>query len=126
MMRCVRFGIQSVRAFTPAVFLLCSCTAFADGDSVKSEPEAGRTSRQTILEQAGLWPLPALRPSVTAIVEHRRKHSGYSVENVAIEIAPGCDCTGNLYRPLLRHDLGPAVLLIDGHTHSSNSHEYHA
>lgn len=60
-----------------------------------------------------MWPLPEVRPSVRAVIEHRRSHSGYSVENVALESAPGCYCTGNVYRPLLRHDLGPAVQLVE-------------
>src|SRR5207247_571014 len=81
-------------------------------------------SRQEILEQAGLWPLPEHRPGVPAIIAHGRNRSGYSVENVALETAAGCYITGNLYRPLLRHDLGPAVLVVDepeGETMTSHS-----
>lgn len=81
----------------------------ASNDASVAEPR----SRQEILEHVGLWPLPEHRPSVAAICSPRRNYAGYSVENVALETAPGCYITGNLYRPLLRHDLGPAVLLVD-------------
>ena len=103
------FIVQSICVF--AGVLCLSCTAFADEKVKDAEPTV--PPRQAILEQAGLWPLPVERPNAHAVVAHRRSHSNYSVENVALETVPGCYCTGNLYRPLLRHDLGPAVLVVD-------------
>jgi putative membrane-bound dehydrogenase-like protein len=96
-----------------AVCIVCCCALFADDKSSPDAAGVNLPSRQAIFERAGLWPLPESRPSVRAVVDHPRKHAGYSVENVALETAPGCYCTGNLYRPLMRHDLGPAVLLVD-------------
>ncbi|MCI0334450.1 MAG: CehA/McbA family metallohydrolase [Planctomycetes bacterium] len=104
------FEARSVSLATLTACLLCCCWALAD-ERVPKDDSA--LSRRTILEQAGLWPLPDGRPSVSAFSDHRRDHSGYSVENVALETAPGCYSTGNLYRPLLRHDLAPAVLVVD-------------
>lgn len=70
--------------------------------------------REEFLKGAKLWPLPD-RPEVNAIRHSRREHDGYSVENVAIETLPSFYCTGNLYRPLGRKDLGPAILCPHGH-----------
>ena len=70
--------------------------------------------RKEFLRGAGLWPLPA-RPPVEAIRHSRRDYKDYSVENVALETLPGFYCTGNLYRPKGRKDLGPAILCPHGH-----------
>jgi hypothetical protein len=61
-----------------------------------------------------MWPLPP-RPPVVAIVHSRREYGDYSVENVALETFPGFYCTGNLYRPIGRKDLGPIILCPHGH-----------
>lgn len=107
------FKVQGVLLIAFAGCLVFHRPTAADEDASKAATENRAPSRQTLLEQAGLWPLPDKRPSVPAFVEHRRKYSGYAVENVALETAPGCFVTGNLYRPLMRHDLAPAVLLVD-------------
>src|SRR5262245_30958475 len=104
---------RSIALFTLAACLSCCCLSLANEKAPDKETALQLPSRQSILESAGLWPLPELRPGVAAVVEHRRKYSGYSVENVALETAPGCYCIGNLYRPLMRHDLGPALLVVD-------------
>ena len=70
--------------------------------------------REEFLKGAKLWPLPD-RPAAAAIRHSHREYDGYSVENVAIETLPGFYCTGNLYRPLGRKDLGPAILCPHGH-----------
>ena len=70
--------------------------------------------RREFLKGAKLWPLPD-RPPVNTIVRGRREYKDYSVENVALETLPGFYCTGNLYRPLNRKDLGPAILCPHGH-----------
>jgi putative membrane-bound dehydrogenase-like protein len=70
--------------------------------------------REEFLKGAQLWPLPD-RPAVEAIRHSRREYDGYSVENVALETLPGFYCTGNLYRPLGRKDLDPAILCPHGH-----------
>jgi putative membrane-bound dehydrogenase-like protein len=70
--------------------------------------------RREFLKGAQLWPLPD-RPPVNAIIHSLRKYKGYTVENVALETLPGFYCTGNLYRPLNRKELGPAILCPHGH-----------
>jgi putative membrane-bound dehydrogenase-like protein len=107
------FRTRGVWLTTLTACLALRCPALADEKAQKVDAASQPAVRQTTLEQAGLWPLPEKRPSVPAFVEHRRRHSGYSVENVALETAPGCYVTGNLYRPLMRHDLAPAVLIVD-------------
>ncbi|MBI2481550.1 MAG: hypothetical protein HYV60_23785, partial [Planctomycetia bacterium] len=72
------------------------------------------TLREEFLKGAKLWPLPE-RPSIDAVRHGYRAYDGYSVENVALETLPGFYCTGNLYRPLGRKDLGPAILCPHGH-----------
>jgi putative membrane-bound dehydrogenase-like protein len=70
--------------------------------------------RREFLIGAKLWPLPD-RPPVKVITHSRREYKDYSVENVALETLPGFYCTGNLYRPLGRKDLAPAILCPHGH-----------
>lgn len=108
------------KAETRSVWLFVVIACWSSGHCLDAMETPSKTvsaaeprSRQELLEHVGLWPLPEQRPSVAALVGPRRNHTGYSVENVALETAPGCHLTGNLYRPLLRHDLGPAVLLVD-------------
>ncbi len=50
-----------------------------------------------------------------AIINELRTYKDYSVENVALETFPGFYCTGNLYRPVGRKDLGPVILCPHGH-----------
>lgn len=81
-------------------------------------PEAWKQRRDQLRREflfgAKLWPLPD-RPPVNSIRHSRRDYGDYSVENVALETLPGFYCTGNLYRPLGRKDLGPAILCPHGH-----------
>lgn len=54
--------------------------------------------RRGILEGTGLWPLPE-RPPLEPLRHSRREHPGYTVENVALETAPGFFLCGSLYLP---------------------------
>ena len=54
--------------------------------------------RAGILEGAGLYPLPKKTP-LNPLRHSKRVHDGYSVENVALETAPGFFLCGNLYLP---------------------------
>ncbi len=45
----------------------------------------------------------------------KRKHEGYTTENVALETFPGLYLSGTLYRPLKRKPPFPAVLVAQGH-----------
>ena len=83
-------------------------------DSAQKWARRREQLREEFLRGAKLWPLPD-RPAIDAIRHSRREHDGYSVENVALETLPGFYCTGNLYRPLGRKDLGPAILCPHGH-----------
>jgi putative membrane-bound dehydrogenase-like protein len=108
--------------------VLLSRPAFADEDQINEHLTRSRTKyntpakwaarreelREEFLKGAKLWPLPE-RPPVKAIRHSLREYDGYSVENVAIETLPDFYCTGNLYRPLGRKDLGPAILCPHGH-----------
>jgi uncharacterized protein len=69
--------------------------------------------RQGILEGAGLWPLPERKPP--AVIRHsEQKQAGYTVENVALETAPGFYLCGNLYLPEKREKM-PIILCTHGH-----------
>lgn len=70
--------------------------------------------RQLILSGAELQPLPR-RTSLNPIYRNPRKHSGYSVVNVAFESLPGVFVTGSLYQPLPRRAKSAAVLCPHGH-----------
>lgn len=107
---------------------ICSISTRADEQQVLEQLQTSREKyrtaekwserreelRREFLIGARLWPLPE-RPPVKAIVHGRREHGDYAVENVALETLPGFYCTGNLYRPLGRKDLGPAILCPHGH-----------
>lgn len=54
--------------------------------------------KEGILKGAGLHPLPKRTP-LNPLRHSRREHKGYSVENVALETAPGLFLCGNLYLP---------------------------
>ncbi len=86
----------------------------ADYDTTDKWAARREELRRGFLEGAGLWPLPQ-RPPVKAIRNRLREYKDYTVENVALETLPGFYCTGNLYRPVGRKDLGPAILCPHGH-----------
>ena len=69
--------------------------------------------RQGILDAAGLWPLAERKPPVT-IRHSEQKQAGYTIENVALETAPGFYLCGNLYLPEKREKM-PVVLCTHGH-----------
>ena len=82
--------------------------------TAESWQQRGVQLRDQFLKGAGLRSLEDRKPPV-AIVNSRREHDGYSVENVALETLPGFYCTGNLYRPLEQAQPGPAILCPHGH-----------
>ncbi len=61
-----------------------------------------------VLKKYGNHPLTPIRHS-------KRNFDGYSVENVAIEAAPGFFVTGNLYMPSVNIDKAPIILCPHGH-----------
>ncbi len=71
--------------------------------------------RKQILTAAGLYPLPAARPSLRTLLFGRIENGDYSVEKVAIETMPGYWLGGNLYRPLGKPGRHPAVASPHGH-----------
>ena len=71
--------------------------------------------RKRVLEAMGLYPLPA-RPELNVTAHSLRRHSGYTVENIAVETLPGHWMTGNLYRPETVRERHAAVLHLHGHT----------
>lgn len=67
-----------------------------------------------LLEALRLSPLPPA-PGSAPIITARRKFSGYTVENVALEILPGLYVNGSLYRPDKIKGKIPVILNPDGH-----------
>lgn len=70
--------------------------------------------RQNILQKVGLSPLPQKNP-LNPIKSNFRKHDGYSVENVALEVLPGVYLCGSLYKPLKGRAPFAAMLSPHGH-----------
>jgi hypothetical protein len=77
--------------------------------------------RECILRGAELSPLPEKR-ALNPIIHSRRKHKGYTVENVAFESLPGVFVTGNLYRP--RRGKGPFAGILCPHGHWGKPDNY--
>lgn len=67
-----------------------------------------------IREALRLSNLPA-RPATPVITTAVRRFDGYTVENLAIEILPGCWINGSLYRPQQYKGRIPVILNPDGH-----------
>jgi sugar phosphate isomerase/epimerase/dienelactone hydrolase len=67
-----------------------------------------------IKEALQLTHLPAL-PKSAPIRTAVRKHDGYTVENIAIEILPGVWINGSLYKPAKYKGKIPVILNPDGH-----------
>ena len=88
-----------------------------------SNPEAWKQRRtavrQGILEGAGLHPLPRRTP-LNPLRHSRRSHPGYTVENVALETAPGLFLCGNLYLPSDPPGSMAAILCPHGHARDPN------
>lgn len=70
--------------------------------------------RQCMLQALRLSPLPA-RPLSSPVVSDFRRMDGYTIENVALETAPGLYVCGSLYRPANAKGKIPVVLNPDGH-----------
>lgn len=70
--------------------------------------------RAGIFEGAGLLPLPKKTP-LNPLRHSKRTHDGYTVENVALETAPGLFLCGNLYLPSGQQKNMAAVLCPHGH-----------
>ena len=73
--------------------------------------------RKNILEKVGLSPLPRRNP-LNPIKSNFRKHDGYSVENVALEVLPGVYLSGSLYKPL--KGKAPFAAMLSPHGHFYN------
>ena len=73
-----------------------------------------RELRPCIMEALQLSPLPAA-PAAAPIVTPVRKHDGYTVENVALEILPGVWVNGSLYKPAKYSGKIPVILNPEGH-----------
>lgn len=76
--------------------------------------ERAKQIRQGILDGAGLSPLPDGRKPPASTRHSVRKLDGYTVENVALETAPGFYVCGNLYLPAAQERM-PVVLSTHGH-----------
>lgn len=70
--------------------------------------------RKCIQQQLNLDPWPEKTP-LNPITTPKRKHTGYTTENVALETLPGLFLNGTLYRPAKGKGPFPAVLVAQGH-----------
>jgi len=77
--------------------------------------------RECILRGAELSPLPE-KCALNPIIHSKRKHKGYTVENVAFESLPGVFVTGNLYRP--RRGKGSFAGILCPHGHWGKPDDY--
>ena len=75
--------------------------------------------RQGILKGAALHPLPRRTP-LNPLHHSKRSHPGYTVENVALETAPGLFLCGNLYLPSNPSENMAAILCPHGHARDPN------
>ena len=78
--------------------------------------------RQGILEGAGLHPLPRKTP-LNPLRHSKRRHAGYTVENVALETSPGLFLCGNLYLPETPPESMAAILCPHGHARDPSYRE---
>lgn len=70
--------------------------------------------KSCIQNHLNLDPWPEKTPLIP-VVTPKRKHNGYTTENIAIESLPGLFMNGTLYRPLNKKGPFPAILLAQGH-----------
>ena len=70
--------------------------------------------RACIQEQLNLAPWPEKTP-LNPVCTPRRRHNGYTTENVALETLPGLYLSGTLYRPASGKGPFPAVMVAQGH-----------
>lgn len=70
--------------------------------------------KEQILISAGLWPMPQKSLLITRIFD-RIVFDDFSIEKVIFESYPSFYVTGNLYRPVGKQGLFPAILNPHGH-----------
>jgi hypothetical protein len=91
---------------------------FAQSYSNLAEWKArARRIREGILRGARLLD-PPRKGASNPMIHSKRKHRGYTVENVALESLPGFFVTGNLYRPSVGK--GPFAGILCPHGHFDN------
>lgn len=99
---------------------------------VPPTPEAWEMRREKIRRQLlvanGLWPMPRLVSSDSAVIHGKVDRPGYTVEKVYLESYPGFYVTGNLYRPKdvsrsQKNGKIPAVLCPHGHWQNGRFYE---
>lgn len=70
--------------------------------------------REHLAVVTGLFPRPDLRPQWASVTQCSQG-PGYSVDRLALMGSSGLLCTGNLYRPIGKHEPAPAILNPHGH-----------
>lgn len=74
--------------------------------------------RKNILNVLGISEMK--KSPLTVISSNFRKHAGYSVENIALEVLPGVYCSGSLYKPINFKGKIPAMLSPHGHFYNKD------
>lgn len=121
------FHITNSPATEPTKPILCQGHYHSEADAVKQLARMSATYdnllqwqtraaniRKQILGGAKLDPLPERTPLKT-VIHKKRSYQGYTVESAAFEARPGYLVYGNLYRPLGRTGVRPAILCPHGH-----------
>ncbi len=82
--------------------------------SLQEWERRARELREHLAVVTGLLPRPDLRPRWAGVTPCGQG-PGYTVDRVALMGDSGLLCTGNLYRPVGRHEPAPAILNPHGH-----------
>jgi sugar phosphate isomerase/epimerase len=95
----------------------------ASQSSSKEEWEKRRNAlKPCILEALRLTEMPP-SPGSAPILTLKRKHKGYTVENIALEVLPGVYVCGSIYKPEKIKGKIPVILNPIGHFPNGRYHE---
>lgn len=81
----------------------------------KEDWEVRKDKIRSCMESALLLDKAPEMPQGRPLLTPQRKYSGYSVENIALEIIPGVYTTGSIYKPYPLNEKNPIILSPNGH-----------
>ncbi|MDY0149080.1 MAG: acetylxylan esterase [Kiritimatiellia bacterium] len=91
-----------------------SAHCLSSGTTQADWTEQCRMERTQLRTMLGLEPLPS-RTNLQARITGTTEHSGYRMERIVFESAPGLCVTANFYRPANCHAPVPCILYLCGH-----------